>query len=271
MSDQPPDHLSTKRAVYAIAGMEHAVLKKDLIYRTTEAGALTMDIYYPADGAAGSILPAVVFVAGYNDVGYEKMLGRRFKEMAMTVSWCQLVAASGMAAIAYTNRDPAQDLDAVLDHVRHNASVLGIDNQRIGLWAASGNVPLAISGLMRGRNLKCGVLLYGYMLDLDGATGVADAAQNYRFTNPTLGKSITDLPDDVPLFVVRAGQEQFPRLNESIEDFLKKAVALNRPITFVNHADGPHAFDIVQDSPASRAIIKQALGFLNAQLTPAGS
>ena len=60
MSDQPPDHLSTKRAVYAIAGMEHAVLKKDLIYRTTEAGALTMDIYYPADGAARRSAGALV-------------------------------------------------------------------------------------------------------------------------------------------------------------------------------------------------------------------
>jgi hypothetical protein len=39
----------------------------------------------------------------------------------------------------------------------------------------------------------------------------------------------------------------------------------------VNHADGPHAFDIMQDSPASRAVIQQTLGFLSAQLTPAGS
>ena len=32
------------------------------------------------------------------------------------------------------------------------------------------------------------------MLDLDGATGVADAAQTFRFTNPNAGKSIDDLP-----------------------------------------------------------------------------
>jgi len=272
MSDQPVDHLSMKRAVYRIAGMESAVVKRDLVYRTTEAGPLTMDIYYPADAAAETMLPAVVFVAGYNDVGYEKMLGRRFKEMAMTVSWCQLAAASGMAAIAYTNRDPVQDLDGLLEHVQRNARALGVDGQRIGLWACSGNVPLAISALMRGRDwLTCAVFLYGYMLDLDGSTGVADAAQSYRFTNPNAGKTMNDLPDDVPLFIVRAGQEQFPNLNESIERFVAKAVALNRPITFVNHADGLHAFDILQDSPASRAVIRQTLGFLSAQLTPAGS
>jgi hypothetical protein len=218
------------------------------------------------------MLPAVVFIAGYNDVGYEKMLGRRFKEMAMTVSWCQLVASSGMAAISYTNRDPAQDLDALLDHVRENAMTLAVDEQRIGLSAFSGSVPLAISALMGRRgSLKCAALLYGYMLDLDGATGVAEAAQNYRFTNPNAGRTLHDLPDDVPLFIARAGQEQFPKLNESIDGFLAGALALNRSITFVNHANGPHAFDIMQDSPASRAIVQQALGFLNAQLTPAGS
>jgi hypothetical protein len=272
MSDQAPDHLSTRRVVYTVAGMEHATARKDLIYRTTDAGPLTMDVYYPAGVAAGTHLPAVVFVAGYSDVGYEKMLGRRFKEMAMTVSWCQLVTACGMAAIAYTNREPASDLDTLLDHVRLNATALGVDEQRIGLWACSGNVPLAVSALMQEREPpKCAVLLYGYMLDLDGATGVAEAAKSYRFTNPTAGKTLLDLPERVPLFIVRAGQEQFPRLNESIEAFVAKAVALNRPITFVNHADGPHAFDILQDSPASRAVVRQALGFLSAQLTPAGS
>jgi hypothetical protein len=40
------------------------------------------------------------------------MLGCRFKEMAMSVSWGQLIAASGMIAIAYTNREPAADLNA---------------------------------------------------------------------------------------------------------------------------------------------------------------
>jgi len=272
MSDQPVDHLSMKRAVYRIAGMEGAVVKRDHVYRTAESGPLTMDVYHPADTTAETMLPAVVFVAGYNDVGYEKMLGRKFKDMAITVSWCQLVAAYGMTAISYTNRDPAQDLEGLLDHVRGNAAALGVDSQRIGLWACSGNVPLAVSALMRRRDLlKCAVLLYGYMLDLDGATGVADAAQSYRFTNPNAEKTMNDLPDDVPLFIVRAGQEQFPNLNESIDRFLAKAVALNRPITFVNHADGPHAFDIMQDSPASRAVIQQTLGFLSAQLTPAGS
>ena len=266
------DHISQKRAVYRIAGMERAIVRKDVVYRTTDAGPLTMDLYYPADAAADARRPAVVLVAGYNDVGYEKMLGVKFKEMGMSISWGQLIAASGLVAIAYTNREPAEDLDALLHHVRDNAAALGIDGDRIGVWGCSGNVPLALSALMQdstpGRHaLRCGALLYGYMLDLDGATGVAEAADAFRFTNPNAGKSLDDLREDLPLFIVRAGQEQFPHLNDSIDRFFAKALTLNRPIALVNHAEGPHSFDLLHDSETSRWIVRQVLDFLTAQLT----
>ena len=262
--------------MYAIPGMERAVVRGDIVYRTTAAGPLTMDLYRPADAAGGARLPAVIFVAGYNDVGYEKVFGRKFKDMAMSVSWGQLVAASGMVAIAYTNREPVDDLDALLVYVRENAAALGIDERRVGVWATSGNVPLALWALMRreqmaapgpkGPGLRCGALLYGFMLDLDGATGVTDAAQSFRFTNPNAGASLEDLGKDLPLLIVRAGQEQFPGLNDSIDRFFATALTLNRPITLVNHATGPHAFDLLDDSDTSRAIIRQVLDFLQASL-----
>jgi hypothetical protein len=268
--DAPSDHISKKRAVYGIAGMENATIRKDVVYHTTAAGPLTMDVYYPADVTSGARLPAVVFVAGYNDVGYEKMLGCKFKEMAMSVSWGQLTAVSGLVAIAYTNREPAADLDSLIQHVRQNADALRIDANRIGVFACSGNVPLALWALMQeGRDfLTCAVLLYGFMLDIDGATGIAEAAQLFRFTNPNAGKAIDDLPQTLPLFVVRAGQEEFPHLNDSIDRFLAKALLRNQPITFVNHRTGPHSFDLLQDSETSREIIRQVLSFLRSHLAP---
>jgi hypothetical protein len=117
--------------------------------------------------------------------------------------------------------------------------------------------------------VRCAALLYGYMLDLDGATGVAEAADMFRFTNPNAGKTMDDLPETLPLFIARAGQEQFPHLNESIDRCFAKALALNRPVTLVNHATGPHAFDLLDDSDTSRLIIRQVLDFLTSALTPA--
>ncbi len=103
-----------------------------------------MDLYCPPDATPAARTPAVVIVAGYRDAGFQKMLGCRLKDMQSSISWGRLIAASGLVAITYTNVDPAADVEAVIDHVRANAAASGIDGDRIGLWASSGNVPLAL-------------------------------------------------------------------------------------------------------------------------------
>jgi len=103
-------------------------------------------------------------------------------------------------------------------------------------------------------------------MDLDGSTAVAAASQQFGFDNACAGKSVDDLAADVPLFLVRAGREQFPGLNDALDGFLAGAVARNLPVTFVNHAAGHHGFDLEDDSGASRTVIRQALSFLGLHL-----
>ena len=55
-------------------------------------------------------------------------------------------------------------------------------------------------------------------------------------------------------------------MNDSIDRFMAAALARNQPITFVNHADGPHAFDLLDDTATSRGIIRQTLDFLTSRL-----
>jgi hypothetical protein len=270
-----PVHISKKAVVYRLHGMEAVEVRRDIEYRATEDGALTMDVYYPPDSTSGARPPAVVFVAGYTDAGYQKMLGCKFKEMASSISWGQLTAVSGLAAITYTNREPATDLHALLQYVRRNAAPLGIDENRIGVWACSGHVPVALSVLMRegGEHLKCAVLCYGYMLDLDGSSVVAEAARTWGFANPCAGKSVGDFSRETPLFIMRAGRDQMPRLNETIDRFLLEALTRNLPLTFTNHPAAPHAFDLMCDDETSREIIKQILAFMRFHLLtpPAGA
>src|SRR5205823_9904212 len=108
----------------------------------------------------------------------------------------RLIAASGLVAVTYMNRQPAADLDSLVRHIRENDAALGIDGSRMGIWASSGNVPLALSVLLRTAEpfLTCAVMCYGYMLDLDGSTTVADAARMVGFVNPCAGASVGDLP-----------------------------------------------------------------------------
>jgi hypothetical protein len=266
--DTKPEHISKKVVVYQIPGMDGVKVRRDVEYLATDACALTMDIYYPPDAKSGARIPAVVVVAGYPDPGFAAKVGCKFKEMGSSVSWGQLMAASGVLAITYTNREPASDLHALLEYIRRNAAPLGIDENRIGLWASSGNVPLALSVLMREDReyLKCAVLCYGLMLDIDGATYVAEAARMWGFANPCAGKSVADLPNDLPLFIVRAGQDEFPHLNQTIDRFMVKALTYNLPINFANHPQAPHAFDLFHDSDASREIVRQILSFIRFHL-----
>jgi hypothetical protein len=262
------DRISKSVVVYRIPGMESVTVRRDVEYRASEAGALTMDIYYPSDFERGAQKPAVVVVAGYPDPGFEKRLGRKFKEMGSSVSWGQLMAASGLVAITYTNREPAADIHALLQYVRQNATALGVDENSIGVWASSGNVPLALSVLIRegGDYLKCAVMCYGLMLDLDGSRHVSDAARMWGFANPCAGRSINDLPQDLALFIARAGRDEIPHLNETIDRFVAQALTCNLPLTFVNHATAPHAFDLFHDSETSREIIRRILSFMRFHL-----
>jgi hypothetical protein len=64
-----PEHISKREVVYRIPGMDGVEVRRDVVYRATEAGALTMDIYYPPDSKSSAPIPAVIFVIGYPDPG----------------------------------------------------------------------------------------------------------------------------------------------------------------------------------------------------------
>jgi hypothetical protein len=267
--EMAPTELAKLRVVYSIAGMDAVTVRRDVPYRESQSGPVTFDVYYPPGAAAGERRPAVLIVFGYSDAGLPNVFGRLFKEMGGTVSWAQLIAASGLVAILYSNREPVDDVQSVLQHVREHAQSLGIDETRLGLWASSGNVPLALWLVMQNQwpEVKCAVLCNGIMLDQPGATAVADIQKTFRFVNPAAGKSVDDVRADVSLMIVRSGRDQFAGINESIDAFIGGVLGRNLPVTLVNHADAPHAFDLFHDSEMTREIIREILRFMQFNLS----
>ncbi len=263
-----PEDIRKKTVVHRIEGMDSVLVRRDVPFRGADGGALAMDLYRPAGTAPGEPLPAVLLVAGYREEGFRSRIGCDFKDMGSVTSWARLLAASGLAAIAGGNRDPAADALAMLGHVRENAASLGIDGTRLGVWAASGNVPVALRLPMEKSDtaIRCATLWYGYTLDLPGATHVADASRQFGFADACAGRSIDEIPKETALFLARAGRDASPGLNESLDRFAAAALARNLSLTLVNHAAGAHAFDLFEDGEPSRQVVRQSLDFLRFRL-----
>jgi acetyl esterase/lipase len=197
------------------------------------------------------------------------------KNMGVFQSYGRLLAASGLAAVVFNHRfvgpemllHAASDVASALAHVREHSAELGIDRDRIAVWAFSGGGPL-LSIAMRGAPPYVRALLAFYAaLDIrEKAPGASDAVTEdmRRDFSPAqdLRKEAGRLP---PILVARAGLDH-PFLNAGIDRFVAEALATNASIDMMNHATGRHGFDILDDDARSREIIARTVEFLKTRL-----
>ena len=92
--------LAQKRTLYSIPGMERAIVRKDLTYKTVDDTPLKLDLYYPPDYEGDEALATVILVHGEWPPG----LIERSKDLGGFVSLGQLVAASGLIGVNFNHR-----------------------------------------------------------------------------------------------------------------------------------------------------------------------
>ena len=230
-----------KGLVHSRAGVERVSVEKHTY------GELPFDLYRPeGDGKR----TAVVFVFGIPDPGAVAFFGAPFKDWQSYVDWARLVAAAGMVAVLYQNR-VAGDVSALFAHLRAHEQELGLDGRYL-VFAASGHGPQGLWTIAH-EQVAGAVLLYPYTLDC-----AAEAAA-MQFAAPAVG--IDELPR-VPMLVVKAGRDATPNLNAKLDAFVAAVRERELPVSLVEHAEGPHAFDIIDDTPRSREIIDEILAYL---------
>lgn len=250
--------------VYDLPGMNDVIVKKDVPYQDIADSTLKMDIYYPPEFDFKSKIPAVIFITGIPDSSMIKLSGDQFRKYGQYTSWCKIVAASGMAAIVYETDDPKNNLTSLIEYIKSEQENLSVNKNSIGAFVCSGNTPTGISYILNSSGIfSCAVLYYGFFLsqDVENLSAIEALFKQKGFQKPPVLADPDDWRNDVTLLIVRAGQDNTPYLNQSMQNFLDKAIRQNLPITLINYQKGVHGFDVYSDNDTTRQIIKNTIEF----------
>jgi uncharacterized protein YndB with AHSA1/START domain/acetyl esterase/lipase len=255
--------------VYKVPGLNRVQIVKNVKYTPATDPNIAMDIYSPPEHAISEKLPAVIFIHGGARAEWAP------KDWGIYTSWGRLIAASGFVAVTFTHRleypnrtldAGARDVQAAINYVRSNANKYNVDKERICLVAFSAGGPM-LSLALRGDTpyIKCVAGFYAFMdIRQSNYNKVEDAEKLKAFSPITyLEKDSRNLP---AMFIARAGLDQVPTMNDSIDRFVNTANSKNIQVTFENHPSGVHAFDNQNDDDRSREIIRSAIAFMRSNL-----
>jgi acetyl esterase/lipase len=270
------EQMAKKPIVYAIPGMDEISPRRNLVYKTNGDEKLLADLYLPVAKHGQAAYPVVIFIHGAVPEGVKP------KDWAAYMSWGRLLASSGIAAITFNLRlygswkggydsasvpIAATDVEDLVRYVRDNGVRLGVDPDRICLAAFSAGGPLLSVSLRQSpAYVRCYVGFYSYLGD-PMSPNSPDAG---RFSPLVALKSPgIRIP---PMFIAKADLDQTrlngTNLNETITSFVDADRAIGSEVTLVEHPNGRHGFDIVDDDDTSRAIIKKAVQFMKSHLEP---
>src|SRR6185503_788433 len=268
-TQDPPwlKEFALKRIVYSVPEMTRVKVTKNLTYKRMSGEELKLDVYSPA---AKQRRPAVVFIHGGR---IPRNLVTTPKDWGAYVSLGQLVAASGFVGVTFNHRfyaweslaDSQSDVMDLISYVRDNAESLGVDKDRIILWALSAGGIFLSQPIQQSPPYIRSIVAYYSELDLQNQRKAAPASvtdETLREFSPLhhLGNKEKNVP---PIFIARAGLDD-KELNDGIDRFVQLALSMNLTVEVVNHATGHHGFDIEDNNDRSREIIKRTIEFIKA-------
>lgn len=257
-----------KRLVYHVADMEKVIKHEGIVYYSEEGINLKFDLYSPTNSEKAIKLPVVILINGYPDDTIKNWYGVSQKDLGLFISWAELIASSGLIAVKYESQKSSHETDSLIKYLIKNANSYNIDLNRIAIFGCSANTLTQLSLMQEASyKFKCAIFYYPMLLTPDKKffTNINSDAKETGYYWADL-KEIKKIPHEIPLLIVKAGKDKFPIVIETTDYFISEINKSNIPFTFINYAEGQHDFDVLDDTPASRNIIKQTISFLQFHL-----
>ena len=237
---RPSDPRQT-RCVLRVKGMELAVERNDLAYRTAADSVRGFDLFLPPGATSAKPAPAVIFFNGGSGTNPPQ------RKWGIYRDWARLATTRGIAAMVpdASSGQATSDMGAALEHLRANASKYGIDPDRIAIWGCSMHVR------------------EGLPFAMDPARRIRAVVMYYGFTDTSA------MDPDKPMLLTRAGLDM-PSMNQAMGAWASKAIRLGAPLTWIDLPSLHHAFDAFEDNALSRSVVVTTLDFLERELSPEG-
>jgi acetyl esterase/lipase len=251
---------------YELPGTDSVLVERDITYKEVDGRAMLLDVYRPPQTSGR--LPAVLMVHGSGP----QFLVDEAKDWGTFTGFGRIIAASGMVGVAFNHRgsanfstlqDEASDIEDAVSYVREHADELGVDPDRICLWAFSaGGAYLGRPLRDRPDYLRCVVAYYAVM-DLTTIPDLVSdklTPEQLREHSP-VSHLAQDEPPLPPILVAKAGRDR-EDINGTIDAFVREAARRDLPVELLVHEEGRHGFDVMDDDQRTRAIIERTLAFI---------
>ena len=258
--------------VMDVPGMQHVEVRRDVTYKQTAQRALKFDVYYPFARAPGQKVPAVILVAGQAHPAYM----RDMRMHRSLTSAARLVAANtGRAAIVYDVRSAAsgaalnqrftsfdevqKDLTELIDYVRAHADELQLDGDALALWARSaGTTYGTATAFSPASRVKAYVAYYP---ELNPAVLLAAGVSQQTASLSTILSALESASPALPPTLIVTTSEADVASLERLDRAQQRGTIKHRHI-----GNSQHAFEIFDDTEASRAALRETLKFFRDQL-----
>jgi len=249
-------------------------------YRTVAGHDFRLDVVRPAQSRADERpRPVVIFVHGqmHPALVREAKEWRSYREMAEILAakgYVTVMPNLGASATGFESNKlfgevvpVADNLEAAVRYVHTNAATLGVDPARIALWVASAGGAYGLgSALGNLASVTRAVVAYYPLVTESVLTG----------TQPPLAEAAIERLSAIrqlrrrgaksaPVLLVRAGYD-WDVLNRGIDDFATLAAESKAPVTVVRHDRAHHAFEVVDATEETRAVLERTFAFLDEHL-----